>query len=96
MTARNQFGTNRRRSAQTAVVAAAGPLPANTALPVIGGAARNGQLLVASAGTWANSPNHYDYQWQRCDTAGNNCGGFGANSSVAATRRPPRSATGSE
>lgn len=81
VTARNQFGDEQAQSVQTAVVAAAGPLPANTVLPVIGGAARNGQLLVASAGSWANSPNHYDYQWQRCDTAGNNCGGFGANSS---------------
>ena len=81
VTARNQFGDEQAQSAQTAVVAAAGPLPANTALPVIGGVARNGQLLVANAGSWANSPNHYDYQWQRCDGAGNNCGGFGANSS---------------
>jgi hypothetical protein len=79
--ARNQFGDELAQSAQTAVVAAAGPLPANTVLPVIGGVARNGQVLVASAGSWANSPNHFDYQWQRCDTGGNNCNGFGADAS---------------
>jgi hypothetical protein len=63
------------------VVAAAGPLPTSTAVPVIGGVARNGQLLFAGTGSWTNSPNHYDYRWKRCDTAGNNCTGFGANSS---------------
>jgi hypothetical protein len=78
--ARNQFGDDRKQSAQTAVIAAAGPLPANTALPAIGGTARNGQVLVASAGSWANGPSHFDYQWLRCDGAGNNCDGFGADS----------------
>jgi hypothetical protein len=34
-------------------------------------------VLVAGVGSWANSPNHYDYRWHRCDTAGNNCDGFG-------------------
>ena len=75
--ARNQFGDERAQSAQTAVVASAGPLPANTSAPTIAGTARNGQVLVAGVGSWANSPNHYDYRWHRCDTAGNNCDGFG-------------------
>jgi hypothetical protein len=79
--ARNQFGDERAQSAQTAVVASAGPLPANTMLPTIGGTARNGQVLVAGAGSWANSPTRFDYQWQRCDSAGNNCADFGADSS---------------
>lgn len=78
----NAFGSNPATSAQTAVVAAAGPAPANTALPVIGGVPRDGQILVTNTGNWANSPNHYDYQWLRCDAAGNNCGNFGANSST--------------
>ena len=82
----NAFGSNPATSAQTAVVAAAGPAPANTALPVIGGVPRDGQILVTNTGNWANSPNHYDYQWLRCDAAGNNCGNFGANSSSAAAR----------
>jgi hypothetical protein len=80
--ARNQFGDALVQSAQTAVVASAGPLPANTALPVIGGVARNGQVLVTNAGAWANSPNHFDYQWQRCDSGGNDCDGFGTDSST--------------
>jgi hypothetical protein len=79
--ASNQFGNDLAQSAQTAVVATAGPLPANTVLPVISGVARKGQVLVASAGSWSNSPNRFDYQWQRCDTGGNNCDGFGADSS---------------
>jgi hypothetical protein len=79
--ARNAFGNELAQSAQTAVIATAGPLPANTTLPVIGGVARNGQLLVASAGSWANSPNHFDYRWKRCDAVGNNCEGFGGDTS---------------
>jgi hypothetical protein len=81
VTARNQFGNGQAQSAQTAVVAAAGPLPVSTAVPVIGGVPRNGQLLFAGTGSWTNSPNHYDYRWKRCDTAGNGCTGFGADSS---------------
>jgi len=79
--AKNQFGSNPATSAQTAVVAPGGPVPANTAAPVIGGSARVGQVLTSSNGSWSNNPNHFDYQWLRCDSAGNNCGNFGSNSS---------------
>ena len=80
--ARNQFGSNPATSAPTAVVAPGGPVPGNTAPPIIGGLARDGQLLVSSTGTWTNNPNHYDFQWLRCDSAGNNCGNFGGDSST--------------
>ena len=66
----------------TASSDAVGPIasasaPANTAAPTISGTPRAGQVLTASAGTWANAPTSFAYQWLRCDAAGNNCGGIG-------------------
>jgi hypothetical protein len=77
--ARNQYGTTEAHSNPTGVVAASPNVPANTAPPVISGLPRVGQLLVASAGTWTNSPTHFAFQWFRCDAGGNNCNGFGGN-----------------
>jgi len=47
--------------------------PVNTALPVISGTATQGQTLSTTNGSWTQSPTTYTYQWQRCDSAGNNC-----------------------
>jgi len=56
---------------------AAGPTmtlaPANTALPTISGTAQQGQTLMVTDGTWANSVASYSYAWQDCDSSGNNC-----------------------
>jgi hypothetical protein len=48
--------------------------PANTSLPVISGTAQGGSRLTSSTGSWSGSPTSYAYQWQRCDSAGANCG----------------------
>ena len=47
--------------------------PESTGPPTIAGSAQQGQTLTASQGTWTNSPSSYAFQWQRCDSAGNNC-----------------------
>ena len=77
--ARNDYGSATAKSAPTGLVAPAGPVPANSTPPTISGVPRDGQLLAATTGTWANSPTKYGFQWLRCDTAGNNCGNFGSD-----------------
>src|SRR3954468_2307556 len=48
--------------------------PTNSAAPTISGTPQVGQTLTASTGTWnSQTTPTYAYQWQRCDTAGNNC-----------------------
>ena len=47
--------------------------PKNTARPVISGTLQVGQTLTATSGGWTGSPS-FTYQWQRCDSAGTNCG----------------------
>lgn len=47
--------------------------PVNTALPTITGTAAVGQTLTAQNGTWDNSPTAYQYQWLRCNPAGDSC-----------------------
>jgi len=48
-------------------------VPKSAARPVISGTPRVGQTLMATPGTWTGSPS-FTYQWQRCDSAGTNCG----------------------
>jgi hypothetical protein len=58
-------------STQTAVVS---PLPpANAAPPSISGDLTAGQLLAETHGSWSNNAASYSYQWEDCDSAGNNC-----------------------
>lgn len=44
--------------------------PSNTAQPTISGTAAQGQTLTATAGTWANDPTSFTYQWVRCNASG--------------------------
>ncbi len=47
--------------------------PVATELPVISGNATEGQVLVASSGTWTGSPKSFAYQWEECNSAGEAC-----------------------
>jgi RHS repeat-associated protein len=58
-------------SEPTAVVVPAKPL--NLSPPEISGEARAGKSLSDHHGEWTNEPTEYGYQWERCDTNGENC-----------------------
>ncbi len=45
----------------------------NLSLPTITGTAVEGQTLSEMHATWSAQPAGYAYQWQRCDSAGNDC-----------------------
>ena len=82
VTATNAGGSGKASSAASAVVTAPPPAPANTALPVLGGSAVEGQTLTASTGTWSGSPISYAYQWQDCNTAGEACSNIASATSA--------------
>jgi hypothetical protein len=50
--------------------------PVNTAPPTITGTPSVGETLTAQNGTWSNTPTAYQYQWLRCNTAGDPCVGI--------------------
>ena len=47
--------------------------PVNMTPPSISGNTVQGQTLAEAHGSWTNYPTSYSYQWQDCDSAGNNC-----------------------
>ena len=47
--------------------------PVNLEPPAISGPAVQGKSLSVSEGAWSQGPNTVTYQWQSCDSAGNNC-----------------------
>ncbi|HEY7422171.1 MAG TPA: hypothetical protein VH541_09170, partial [Gaiellaceae bacterium] len=72
VTGTNSSGSGQAVSAATSQVAQTPP--ANTQAPQISGTAAVGQQLQASPGTWSGAPAPtFTYQWQRCDSSGNNC-----------------------
>jgi len=54
--------------------------PANASRPSISGAAEEGQMLSAIAGTWMGDPTSATDQWERCSSSGGGCSAIaGAN-----------------
>jgi hypothetical protein len=51
-------------------VAQAQAVPVNTAEPVVSGSATVGSTLIATDGTWSNSPTSFARQWVRCPSSG--------------------------
>ncbi|MBV9214511.1 MAG: hypothetical protein JOZ25_12800 [Actinobacteria bacterium] len=72
VTATGPAGTTPADSGATAVVQAAPP--ANGDRPAVSGTPEDGQTLTATNGTWSGAgPFTYTYQWERCDSQGQNC-----------------------
>jgi hypothetical protein len=59
--------------------------PSNTTLPQVSGTTTQGQTLSVSDGSWTGSPTSFAYQWQDCDSLGNNCANIGGASSSSYT-----------
>jgi sugar lactone lactonase YvrE len=73
VTASNAAGSAEAISYQSEVVYPPEP-PSNTAAPEIDGAAKEGQELAASDGTWAGSrPLTYTRRWELCEPGGEGC-----------------------
>jgi hypothetical protein len=84
VTATNSSGHATAASAVTSVVSANGPT--NTAVPTITGAASVGSNLATSSGTWTSPTSvTYAYEWDRCDTGGNNCSAISGATSATYT-----------
>jgi hypothetical protein len=83
-TATNAGGTSSpAASAATGVVL---PLaPSSVSPPSISGTATQGQTLTDTHGTWSNNPTGYAYQWEDCDSSGNNCAAITGASSQTYT-----------
>jgi hypothetical protein len=54
--------------------AASEAAPSNTSAPSISGTTKEDSTLHADRGDWSNDPDDYDYQWQRCEADGSDCG----------------------
>ena len=68
----NAGGSAEASSSVTSVVSSA-TTPSNTVPPAISGATRDGGTLNASAGAWSGTPAAYAYQWEDCNSSGEEC-----------------------
>jgi subtilisin family serine protease len=69
----NPFGAVTTDSEQTSLYASFYAVPVNTAVPQISGTAQQEKTLTELHGSWTNEPTSFTYQWQQCDSSGNNC-----------------------
>ena len=73
VTAVNTAGSATTESSPTDAIATPAP-PSNTAVPAISGTAQDGQTLSVSTGSWTATPSpSYGYQWQSCNSEGEEC-----------------------
>lgn len=77
VTATNSDGTAGPVLSDATDVVTKASAPQNTVAPKLSGTAKQGSTLTISPGTWTGStPITYQYEWQRCDSKGNNCTRF--------------------
>ena len=71
VTAKNSVGSTAATSSASAVVAAAGVAPQNTARPSLSGTAKEGQTLTVCCGSWSGTqPITLAFRWVRCGPNG--------------------------
>jgi alpha-tubulin suppressor-like RCC1 family protein len=86
-------GSEAISSAPTAIIVSAPIAPEEVLEPSIEGAATTGQTLTANPGSWLSTEAiSYSYQWQRCDTEGEECVDIAEATSSAYT--PPEEDAG--
>jgi probable HAF family extracellular repeat protein len=79
----NADGSIHRSYLLTPIVSPATAAPSSTGKPSISGLPVSGDLLTATAGSWAGAPPSYAYQWMRCASDGGSCVDvFGSNAST--------------
>jgi len=84
VTATNSAGSSTATADATAVIG--GNSPVLVTEPKISGTPTQGQTLTVSSGAWSGAtPFTYAYQWQRCDTNGNNCNDIGGATAASYT-----------
>jgi hypothetical protein len=88
VTATDSTGSADADSAATTVVTTGSPLA--QVVPSISGSTVQGQSLTANPGTWTGTqPIAFTYEWQRCDSLGDNCviigGATGSTHTLAAS-----------
>jgi hypothetical protein len=71
-TAINAGGASQPASSEPSAVVVP-PVPTDTTPPTISGTAQQSRTLTEAHGSWTNAPTSFEYQWSRCDVAGNAC-----------------------
>lgn len=72
VTATNKAGSSSAASSATAVITEPEP-PVNTSSPSLEGDMHVGETVSADVGTWSHHPWAFEFQWQLCDSEGENC-----------------------
>ena len=57
--------------------------PVSLGPPAISGTPEQGQMLTTSDGAWLDSPTHYGYEWEDCDSSGSNCSAISGATSAS-------------
>ena len=86
VTATNSDGTAGPVLSDPTAVVTSVSAPQNASAPKLSGSAKQGSTLTIDHGTWTGtSPITYKYEWQRCNSSGNNCTRFAAGTDTTYT-----------